>query len=97
VAAVASVIVFRVIVAAVAALNGITVEMVSPAPGATLTNSTFTLEATASSLAGPITKVEYYDVHTWTNYATHQVFTVTNLMGTVTNKLPPGVKNLFVY
>lgn len=58
----------------------VTVEMVSPLPGSVLSN-TANLVATASSTAAPIERVEFYETHIWTNYATHQVFTVTNLLG----------------
>lgn len=39
--------------------NGITLELLSPIAGSTVSN-TITLSANASSLAGPITKVEFY-------------------------------------
>lgn len=61
--------------------NGVTVELVSPAPGSVVSN-TITLTANASSLAGPIQRVEFY--------------VDGKLISTVTNKFAaPG--DLYVY
>lgn len=68
--------------------SAVMVEMVAPLPGSVLSN-TANLVATASSTAGPIERVEFYETHIWTNYATHQVFTVTNLIGVGYPKPPP--------
>lgn len=53
--------------------NPVTVTMISPAPGSTV-RGVITVSATASSLAGPISKVEFY--------CDGKLFTVINNTGT---------------
>lgn len=61
--------------------NGVTVDLLFPAPGSVVSN-TITLTAEASSLAGPIAKVEFY--------------VDGKLIGTATNRFAaPG--DVFVY
>ncbi len=62
-------------------LEPVSVSLTSPFPGAVMSN-TITLSASASSLTSRVERVEFYETHLWTNYATHQVFMVTNLIGT---------------
>lgn len=66
--------------------NPVSVELLSPVAGSTVSN-VITLSANATSLAGPIARVEFYVTDNTTGIKT--------LIGIVTNR-PPSPQNLQV-
>ena len=85
-----------VIAKAATAFNPVTVDLTSPTDGQTISGTNVTFTARAASLVTNVVRVELYETHTWTNPTTHQVFTTTNLVGTMRPK-PGTVQNSSFY